>query len=259
MQAAKPRSSMLFKIGYLFLAIIFIREIAVHWQLANNGLPDLVECSAALRDAQQQNAILRNKSNSFVAAIEPEAIKPAFHEVVQQRQMPVATEGQQHLSSVDIFRRFVLQPPAPAKVPYNLHNKEATHYSQSEQDKKIDNLLKQREKGFFIEVRQVHCHPPAADAHSKISDLARIIANVHKYLLSAGCFELDSAHAVPSDNIPSYPYRPLRPISGKPRIHERTHTPSLFPPLALSPPPHASYPLSARPSPPPCCSLLIHK
>jgi len=28
----------------------------------------------------------------------------------------------------------------------------ATHYSQSEQDKKIDSLLKQREKGFFIEV-----------------------------------------------------------------------------------------------------------
>lgn len=70
------------------------------------------------------------------------------------QQSPPAQEGGQQVPStaLDIFRRFVLQPPAPAKVPYNLNNKVATHFSQSGQDKKIDELLKQREKGFFIEV-----------------------------------------------------------------------------------------------------------
>jgi hypothetical protein len=154
MHSSKPRSSLLVTVGSIFLAIIFVREIAVHWQLANNGHPELVECSAALQDAQKEIATLRNRTNSPLARIEGLEARHAQQEANPVQQSPPAQEGGQQVPStaLDIFRRFVLQPPAPAKVPYNLNNKVATHFSQSGQDKKIDELLKQREKGFFIEV-----------------------------------------------------------------------------------------------------------
>ena len=65
---------------------------------------------------------------------------------------PSTIEQAPRLSDVEIFRRFVLVPPAPAKVPYQLRNAEATHYSQSSQDVKADKLLNGKEGGFFIEV-----------------------------------------------------------------------------------------------------------
>ena len=152
---------MFFKAGTLLFCIIFLRELAVHWQLANSGHPDLVECHSNLNQALKDISALQNKSNSMISKIreaellslERPRIASETALIKQDSALPAVDQGHHLLSTVEIFRRFVLQPPAPAKVPYNLKNEVATHYSQSEQDKKIDNLLKQREKGFFIEVQ----------------------------------------------------------------------------------------------------------
>ncbi len=63
-----------------------------------------------------------------------------------------AEDAQSSDFQLDIFRRYVLVPPPPAKVPYNLDNKDSTYYSQSGQDKLAAKLLKDKRQGFFIEV-----------------------------------------------------------------------------------------------------------
>lgn len=54
-------------------------------------------------------------------------------------------------NAVEIFRTFALDPPVPSKVPYNFDTK-PQYFSQVGQDKAIDELLGEKEGGFFIEV-----------------------------------------------------------------------------------------------------------
>jgi Methyltransferase FkbM domain len=59
-------------------------------------------------------------------------------------------------NAVEIFKTFMLNPPAPAKVPYNgvpaaSMNSETHSNSQVGQDLTIDAILKRRRNGFFIE------------------------------------------------------------------------------------------------------------
>lgn len=54
-------------------------------------------------------------------------------------------------NAVEIFRTFALDPPVPSKVPYNFDTK-PRYFSQVGQDKAIDELLGEKEGGFFIEV-----------------------------------------------------------------------------------------------------------
>jgi hypothetical protein len=148
---------MLLTFGSLLFAGIFIREIFVHSYLSNT--PNLIECTASLREALRDIRNIQNASNDMMQhnrKLEPAvplALPPAVSIMEEQLPTVVSETGDRyHFSAIEIFRRFVLQPPAPAKVPYNLQNMGATHYSQSEQDEKIDTFLKQRENGFFIEV-----------------------------------------------------------------------------------------------------------
>ena len=116
----KPRTLRQFT-GWLLIFVVFLTlEVVVYWKLSTRELPHLSKCSEALP-------------------------------ILQSQIIPIP-EGQHLLSTTEIFRRFILQPPAPDKVPYRLQNGKATHYAHNEQDRKIDAMLKKREKGFFVEV-----------------------------------------------------------------------------------------------------------
>jgi hypothetical protein len=144
MQAGKPRSSKLMAAGSLIFVVIFILEFIMHWQLSGRKASYLLECSTALQKSQLELSAIRNASRN----VNDE------HNIGQEapNKESKAFKDQYELSIVEIFRRFVLQPPAPADIPYNLEDLEATYYSRSEHDRIVDSLLKQREKGFFLEV-----------------------------------------------------------------------------------------------------------
>ena len=54
--------------------------------------------------------------------------------------------------AVHAFQTFMLQQPPPSKVPVFTEAKVDNHYSQAGQDKTVDDILKQKRDGFFIEV-----------------------------------------------------------------------------------------------------------
>ena len=54
--------------------------------------------------------------------------------------------------AVHVFRNLMLQQPPPSKVPIFTEAKVNHHYSQAGQDKTVDDILKQKKNGFFIEV-----------------------------------------------------------------------------------------------------------
>jgi hypothetical protein len=129
------------------LVAIFILELALHWQLSRRRATDLVDCSNTLQNLQRELSAMRNISKEMRDKDDVDDIGKEL-----QPQETKAIRTQHELSAMEIFRRFVLQPPAPANVPYSLHNEEATYYSRSDQDRIIDAYLKHREKGFFVEV-----------------------------------------------------------------------------------------------------------
>jgi hypothetical protein len=57
-----------------------------------------------------------------------------------------------HNTAVELFRAFMLQPPTPAKVPYEGFDTSRTYFSQVGQDEAIDKILNGKRDGFFIEV-----------------------------------------------------------------------------------------------------------
>lgn len=54
-------------------------------------------------------------------------------------------------TQIALFKQFSLVRPPPAKVPLNLADASKKHYSQHAQDANIDQLLRERRNGFFIE------------------------------------------------------------------------------------------------------------
>jgi hypothetical protein len=133
--------------GSLLFAGIFIREVIVHWQLSSNFHPDLIECTESLRKTLKDIHNLQNTSKDMIEQIrkrEP-VVSPIIHSdlppenlVVEKLPKAISTTENEHvLSMTEIFRRFVLQPPAPAKVPYNLKNMEATLFHKVNRTKRL--------------------------------------------------------------------------------------------------------------------------
>lgn len=77
------------------------------------------------------------------------AEKSSFPQAFKTGQRPYSVSPD---DAVDVFRTFMLQQPPPAKVPVFAEAKVGHHYSQVGQDAAIDDILKQKRNGFFIEV-----------------------------------------------------------------------------------------------------------
>ncbi len=131
------KSFMKSKIALMMIAIIVAQALVIRWLLSISHT-NAQKCG-------QEMPHLQNRSM-------PVELKAEAPEIAQLTKL----KGQEihQLSTIEIFRRFALLAPAPSKTPYMLANPHATYYSDSnlQQDRKIDELLKQRERGFFIEV-----------------------------------------------------------------------------------------------------------
>ncbi len=145
------------KVAILMVATIVIQAIAIRWLLSSSQ-SNASKCTQELTQLREKSVSNKN------VIVEPTATPIS-------ESMPASQKDQGNeahlLTPVEIFRRFALLAPVPSKTPYNLANQHATYYSEPtlQQDKKIDELLKQRERGFFIEVFHAapssFCPPPS--------------------------------------------------------------------------------------------------
>jgi hypothetical protein len=154
---AKHRVLTLPTVGSMILGSIAIFEVAMHWQLGKSAPNELVQCSAALRLARSEyalhNASTSNQNVHDEEIMETDKGKPTTNKISNEHnQAPPISGARYAMSTIELFRRFVLQPPAPAKVPYNLKKAHDTHFTRNKEAVVIDAIFDQRENGFFVEV-----------------------------------------------------------------------------------------------------------
>jgi hypothetical protein len=131
------------QVSTLMAATVVIQALSICW-LLNRSQPNVNKSTQELTPPRETAVV--NKS------VIEEPVIPNPESIPASRK----NQGSEPhlLTTIEIFRRFALLAPVPSKTPYNLANPHATYYSDStlQQDRKMDELLKQRERGFFIEV-----------------------------------------------------------------------------------------------------------
>ena len=128
----------------LMIITIIAQGLSITW---------LLNSSQVNSKACFQGPELQNKSNINRDIGKPEGSDALTSDSISPTNKNKGSEIHQ-LTTIEIFRRFALLAPSPLNTPYILADPHATYYSDSnlQQDRKIDELLKQRERGFFIEV-----------------------------------------------------------------------------------------------------------